>query len=212
MRARPARVARRGKRRTAVWISLTLTGPTRVVFVVRGPAPSCSVAGRFSVRGHRGVNHVRFTGRVGRRKLPSGTYRISAITSGRAANRSVVVVLGEHAPPTRFQCRSPRPQASPFVSMLAAFTPRTGPARAAPKPDPVMKKPAPAGDEPDSGVLPAVTDRLRKLPDSVPKPQLPNTAASPPWILGAAALLLLVVSSLTLLVYLIRFLRGPQAT
>jgi hypothetical protein len=93
-------------------------------------------------------------------------------------------------------------------------TPRGGPAGTAGDPQAVAKERAGNGgpDAPESGVLPAVTDRLRKLPESVPKPQVPDAPPSPPWILGAAALLLLVSSSLVLLLYVVRFLRRPRAT
>jgi hypothetical protein len=105
--------------------------------------------------------------------------------------------------------------------MLEAFptggdTPVAGPAGNAVDPQAAAKNPSPAGDRapdgPESGVLPAVTDRLRKLPESVPKPRVPHAPPSPPWFVGAAALLLLVVSSLVLLLYVVRFLRRPRAT
>jgi hypothetical protein len=105
--------------------------------------------------------------------------------------------------------------------MLAAFAtgeeiPRAGPGSRTGDREAAVKNAPPAGsgapDRPESGVLPAVTDRLRKLPESVPKPQVPDAPPSPPLILGAAALLLLAVSSLALLVYVVRFLRRPRAT
>jgi hypothetical protein len=217
MRARPRRIAKRGKRRTAVRISFTLTAPTRVVFVVRGPAPSCGVVGRFNVRGNRGVNHFDFTGRVGRRELSSGAYRVSVTTGGRPASRSVVVVVGDGARSSRFECHSPRPPASMFVSMLEVFaigggTPGAGLAGWDGDAQAAARNPSLAGDGPESGVLPAVTDRLRRLPEDVPKPQVPGARPSPPWILGTAALLVLALSSLVPLVYVLRFLRRPRAT
>jgi hypothetical protein len=49
-----------------------------VEFVLVEVAPDCRRVGRFRVAGHRGVNRVRFRGRVGRRVLRPGTYRITA--------------------------------------------------------------------------------------------------------------------------------------
>ncbi|MGZ6713650.1 MAG: hypothetical protein ACXVFG_02610 [Gaiellaceae bacterium] len=38
--------------------------------------PLCQVVGHFTVRGHAGVNRVRFNGRVRGKPLPNGTYQI----------------------------------------------------------------------------------------------------------------------------------------
>jgi hypothetical protein len=59
-----------------VRLRLVLTGPARVQFVVIGPAPSCRVAGRFVLAGHRGLNRLVFRGRVRGRLLRPGTYTI----------------------------------------------------------------------------------------------------------------------------------------
>jgi hypothetical protein len=56
--------------------------PKRVVveFIVIRVSPDCTIVGRFRVKGHKGVNRVSFRGRIGRRWLPPGTYRIVAHT------------------------------------------------------------------------------------------------------------------------------------
>ena len=122
IRARRVRVA---KQRRAARITFTLNRPGRVLFVVRGPAPSCGVAGRFSVRGDRGVNHVRFTGRVGRRNLPYGTYRVTARTPGRAPSRPVLVAVGERRVTNGFACGASAP-ADPFAEILGTFSDGSG--------------------------------------------------------------------------------------
>jgi len=86
---RPAKVYRPHFSRD--WISRT--GPkqrrqTTLIFVLRKAAlvefvviqvvPDCRQVGRFRVQGRRGVNRVRFRGRIGRRVLGPGTYRIKA--------------------------------------------------------------------------------------------------------------------------------------
>ena len=60
------------------------------------------------------------------------------------------------------------------------------------------------------GVLPSVAKRIRKLPEVLTTPGLPRSAAaSPPWIVGAFALVLLALSALAILFYVTRFPRGP---
>jgi hypothetical protein len=216
IRARSRRVTR-GKRKRAARITFTLSAPGRVVFVVRGPAPSCEVIGRFSVRGHRGRNLVRFKGRVGRRELPYGTYRITAKTRGRPTSRPIVVFVGDRAGARNFDCGSSG--SAPFgsyASLLGTFSSGSGSAEASGDKGSAAEA-APAGQdrkakEKDSGVLPAVTNRLRKLPEAIPMPHMPSASTSPPWIIGASALILLILSGLALAFYVVRFLRRPHTT
>jgi hypothetical protein len=66
---------------------------------VRQVSPLCRVAGRFTVRGHTGVNRVRFAGRVHGEQLGAGTYKLIARTrSGRAVARVTLVVVEGSAP------------------------------------------------------------------------------------------------------------------
>jgi hypothetical protein len=51
-----------------------------VEFVIYQVAPDCRRIGRFRVAGRPGLNRVRFRGRVGRRVLAPGTYRLRART------------------------------------------------------------------------------------------------------------------------------------
>jgi hypothetical protein len=70
-----------------------------VIFTVTQVAPSCRLIGRFAVSGHAGVNRVRFAGRVGRKVLEAGTYRITARTRrGQAVQRVTIVVVNGQAP------------------------------------------------------------------------------------------------------------------
>lgn len=99
--------------RPAVRLKFVLSGPAPVTFAVFGPAPSCSAAARFTVAGHRGLNSVRFTGRIQGRELPAGVYTIvpqpTAIAS-HFGNPNVAIAIdarGTHptkqAPPRRCQ-------------------------------------------------------------------------------------------------------------
>lgn len=218
IRARSRRVTR-GKHRKAARITFTLSAPGRVVFVVRGPAPSCGIAGRFSFRGHRGANQVRFTGRVGRRNLPYGKYRITARTPGRAPSRAIVVFVGERAVNGRFACSPSGPSSDAFASIFGTFSNgesgesgASGTGKDTARDKAAGAKGHKAKDKPDSGVLPAVARRLKRIPGALPKPSIPSATASPPWILGLGALVLLGLSGLALVLYVLRYFRRFRTT
>jgi hypothetical protein len=59
-----------------VRLTFALPSPARVSFLIVGPAPSCTLAGRFVIAGHRGVNKVLFRGRVRGHLLRWGVYKI----------------------------------------------------------------------------------------------------------------------------------------
>jgi hypothetical protein len=76
-------------------LMFSLSRPAVVEFVVFQVAPDCRRIGRFRVAGRPGVNRVPFRGRVGRRVLGPGTYRIRARTLPRGrslVNTKIVVV------------------------------------------------------------------------------------------------------------------------
>jgi hypothetical protein len=195
IQARHLRVAGRNR---AARITFMLSRPGRVLFVVRGPAPSCQVAGRFTVRGDRGVNHVRFTGRVGRRELPSGTYRVSAKTRGGASSRPVVVAIGERRVTNRFACGAGA-TTDPFNAFFATYgSGSTGTASETSSPSGVagVRKTRKKG-----GVIPAVGQSLRKVPEALPELVL-RSPGSPSRIFGFGAVFLLFTSGLALVLYI----------
>ena len=61
----------------SVRLTFALPAAGRVFLVVRGPAPSCRIAGYIPVRGRKGANVVAFSGRVHGRRLEPGVYLIS---------------------------------------------------------------------------------------------------------------------------------------
>ena len=77
-RAWISRSGPRLQRRTT--FSFRLSRPTLVEFVLVRVAPDCRVVGKFRVNGRAGLNRVRFRGRIGRRVLRPGTYRVTART------------------------------------------------------------------------------------------------------------------------------------
>jgi hypothetical protein len=66
------------RRRRQTTLSFVLKKPALVEFVVTQVAPDCRQVGRFRVAGRAGLNRVRFRGRIGRRLLGPGSYRIKA--------------------------------------------------------------------------------------------------------------------------------------
>jgi hypothetical protein len=99
--------ARRGRAvtrtgRAGAALRFRLTRPATVSFEVRAAAARArpprgaphapaaagtALAGRFTVRGRRGLNRLRFTGRLRGRALPKGAYRLTAVAV-RGAERS----------------------------------------------------------------------------------------------------------------------------
>jgi hypothetical protein len=77
-RAWISRSGPRAQRRTT--FVFRLSRGTVVEFVVVRVAPDCRVVGRFRVKGRAGLNRVQFRGRIGRRILRPGTYRVTART------------------------------------------------------------------------------------------------------------------------------------
>ena len=103
------------KQRRAAVISFSLARPALVRFRIQRVAPSCTFIGTFAVRGHAGVNRVRFAGRFRGRPLPPGTYtlRATALRNGRyvflGRTRIVIVPAGvdvDSARPQPSTCRS----------------------------------------------------------------------------------------------------------
>lgn len=190
-----------GKRRRAARITFTLSAPARVSFVVRGPAPSCHVVARFAVRGRAGKNQVRFTGRIGRRRLAPGTYRIAARTRAGATARPIVVVVG-NGPVERPSCsaRGTSQQTDLVFDQLGTAFASGTPATAKP-------------DKKSDGVLPAIGRKIKELPEvlpeALPRPQVGGVSDStglPTWFLGLL-LPLAALGASSLIVYAVRYLR-----
>lgn len=220
LNASPKRI-KPGSKRRAARITFRLSAPARVVFTVRGPAPSCEVVGRFTVRGQRGTNRVRFTGRVGRRTLGPGTYRVTARPVNRPRQaRRVVVIIGD-GPRGRLDCSGTNGFA--FLGAAAFFGEggsSTGSAAVAGAGAKTAAKLAPRTNRKEKespGVLPAIRKKIRQVPEAIPTPPIPRPSVpggdgSPPAFLGLAALALLALSALAIIAYVIRFIRRPHAT
>jgi hypothetical protein len=63
-------------------------------FAPRAPgARAPSIGGRFSARGRRGLNRLRFSGRVRARPLAPGAYVLQAVAVGRAGRKSAAIAV-----------------------------------------------------------------------------------------------------------------------
>lgn len=195
--------------RVSVRLSFALPRAGRIFLIVRGPAPSCRVAGSIPVRGRKGVNSVYFTGRVHGHRLAPGVYLISI-----SRNRSLV----RGAPTEHVRVVSPRrslplPDSAPKPSCRAAAAAGldaiervvlAGTLPPAPTSRPTARlagaaTPSPTGDEnddgaagvPDSGVLGAATAGADEHP-----------------VVAIAVLALIGALLLAMLTLVARFLRG----
>ncbi len=205
--------ARRHKVRGRISVRLAFTLPRadRVFLIVRGPAPSCRIAGYIPVRGRKGANQVAFAGRVHGRRLEPGIYLISLSPNRRlvpgAATEYVRVVSPRRSLPLAESAR--KPSCSEAAALAADPTARILLGEALPPLATLAARPAPPrpraqtkpddeddGDEasgfmPDAGVLGAAT----------------GDAAEQPFV--AIAVLTLVAGLVIAMVALVtRFLRG----
>lgn len=196
LRASRTRVARGRARRPATLISFWLSARARVVFLVRNAAPDCSPVGRFTVRGRPGQNKVRFTGRLGDRRLRPGKYTISPVKIRRStpSRRTAVGVAVSHrgSIPAKVSGTCPartRREELTTSARVDASTPSASRTRTE-----TRKR--------GKGVL-GVLKR--------PKLTFPEADGTLPWLLRLAALSLVVLSGAAILAYVVRYLRGVNA-
>jgi hypothetical protein len=70
-----------------------LSRPTLLRITVVRVYPSCKRFGSFTVRARAGVNRIRFRGRLGRRQLPAGGYRLIVRAQGAARDAAAVPIV-----------------------------------------------------------------------------------------------------------------------
>jgi len=91
-------------------ITFHLTAPATVVLLVRGPSPSCGLAGRRVVSLGKGVSRVRFLGRFHGRPLAPGTYGITMVARrGRTSTMLGHLAITVVPPGQRIHRSSARP-------------------------------------------------------------------------------------------------------
>jgi len=200
----------RSRNRVSVRLAFLLPKADRLFVIVRGPAPSCRIAGYIPVRGHKGANTVFFAGRVHGRRLERGVYLLSLSTNRRldpaAATEYVRVVSRRRSVP--LPERTPKPTCSDVAGASTSDaierTVLTGAVAKTSKPRPTASLAgtaagSPSGDENDDGAS--------GLPDSGVLGAATNVADEQPFV-AIAVLTIVGALLLTMLVLVTRFLRG----
>jgi hypothetical protein len=82
------------KGRAGAALEFRVSRPARVDFRVASGRVLGPVLGRFSVHGRKGLNRLRFSGRLRGRALPAGTYRLTAQAIGRTGITSGPLTVG----------------------------------------------------------------------------------------------------------------------
>jgi outer membrane biosynthesis protein TonB len=199
--------------RVSVRLGFRLPKADRVFLIVRGPAPSCRVAGYIPVRGRKGANTVVFAGRVHGHRLEPGIYLISLSPSRRlapgAATEYVRVVSPRRSLPLPEQARKPScNEAGAFAAdptariLLAEALPQAATSR------PTAKVAGAAVESPTVGKVGENDDGASGLlPDSGVLGAATGDAGEGPF-LTIAVLTLVAALLLTMLALVARFLRG----
>lgn len=172
LRAAPAR-SRGGETRgrPVTTLSFSLPAPRRVRFLVRGR--NCRAVGRFTVRGRKGVNRVRFSGRIGKRTLPQGTYTIVPDVRGsRASRRAIAVFVGPRGGARLLRGRKARAASTACTSAVGA----SGTASAAAEGTSGV-----AGEQQSSGAVAGV-QRIERVTPTGERTARATRFSGPPWV------------------------------
>jgi hypothetical protein len=196
-----------------VRLAFKLSEPQRLFLIVRGPAPSCNVAGVIPLRGHKGTNKVNFAGRADGRNLRPGVYGLSLSAvrrpSGAAPMTFVEVVSKRRSVPAKAGARRPTCTDAQALAAVPAFrllrregaapTPRTAKAPAAAPRDALASAP-PANSDQQHDVLGA----------AIPGPGLDSgpSAEGLDRLIMIGILTVIGAILLTALALVTRFLRG----
>jgi hypothetical protein len=178
----------------------------RVELVVRGPSPSCAVAGKQLVRGHPGLNRVHFSGRLRGHRLAPGIYTIAVVAVRGGARRRVGTIGIEIVSPQRRVSNAERSapvgafcDSRPRATLATLVLPLGGTTRGG-----LATGSARVREPRNTGVLGAeIRPRI-----SLPHPSLPNGLLGT--VLVALIFGLIGLASATLLVYVTRFRRGTR--
>ena len=95
-------------------ISFELSRPARLVLAVRGPGPTCKLAGSIGIAANRGLNLFPFDGLIRNRPLRPGTYKVTirAKEAVKDLARTFVTIVAPGVPVkarVRPKCTEPTP-------------------------------------------------------------------------------------------------------
>jgi hypothetical protein len=228
--ARPVRVtarswsagSKRVQDRVVVGVTFRLAQPQRVLLTLRGPAPSCRAVGTMSIRGEVGVNRLAFRGRLQRKSVPAGVYRLSLtrVSSGAKVIAPLVVqVVSPRRTLLLGMARAPRGECEAHVAragdgrQAVAAAPSSGAFPDAPLGVPGRMSPSGAAAAPRASAAPKPHGRVPEpeqedevLGVQVGSSVLPTPGEAGPWAFAGA--LLLVQLLLVMLALVIRFVRS----
>jgi hypothetical protein len=150
------------KNRRTTRLTFVLPHAGRVILTVRQVSPQCVGIGHLSVRGHAGINRIRFAGRVRGHQLEPGTYRISIRTPSGQVVRRVTLVVVEGSAPSRDElqalraantCPAQPQQASLISAGSSVVSASSGPPTTKAQGEGGLAVAAPTGSNLHSGVL-----------------------------------------------------------
>ena len=177
---------RRHRRTTLVFV---LRRPALVEFVVVQVSPACQRVGTFHVRGHRGVNRIRFDDRIGHHVLGPGTYRIVARRRGGGKvidTRLVVVQNAKHANLRAARNANTCPQGTdPALDPATAAASRTSDPQAG----------APAGARPEEASPPKSSRHRGVLGARFTRKAVDAAKGVPLWLYGLALLAIALLAA-----------------
>jgi hypothetical protein len=171
---------------------------------VRGPSPSCGVAGKKFVRGRRGVNKVRLNGRFGHHRLAPGTYEIVVVARRGHTRKRVGRISIQVVPPGSGVGRG----SAPAFSCAASPVTQSGIPGAA-----LFISPPSQNRSQNRSSPPAQSD-----PKSAKAPSRSGVLGAPPfhiggggtdWLLAILLYATLGLGGAVLLVHLVRYFRDP---
>ena len=192
-------------------ISFRLKRAGKVLLVVRSAAGACEVLGRKRVAGVKGMNRVRFTGRVHGRPLAPGRYMIDVVVVRGRSHKRVGRVAVEIVRPGRHLTKAQR--VAPVG--VACTAPGSSPSLPAAAVDPRAvgrgggdESAAGEASKADGGSRGSVLGAIFK-PPTLPGPLGGGEGGGGglAW-LGLGVYLLLIGAFLAMLLYVARFLRG----
>lgn len=196
-------VVRPGRRNGGTTLVFTLKQGTVVRFTVVRVYPSCVRVGSFSVSAHKGVNRVRFSGRLGRRPLSEGTYRLVAQARGQetaAATLTIVVVRGKTTPAELRRARRAN-ACSPAEAHEIETAIGAAPAGSSDDPGGKRQSVAERLTDPVLGAAKAVVKKAKALPAAIGA-AVEDNPFSDPFVLVIVGLLTLAFALLGTLVLL----------
>jgi hypothetical protein len=212
----PARFANRGTVRRSTVLVFWLARPGRVVFTVLVEASSCRPLGSFAARGHGGVNRVRYRGRLDGRPLPPGRYTLVPRVYRRGAvthlERVAIEILPSNAAAPLWRRNTLVPVGCDGDGLAGVWERTTADAGSRLGARPAASHPGPtAGVKGASKTVPppAVTQAEPSEEDfALQVPFFTDGEGGPPSLVAGVLLAALGFGLTTILLLVVRFLRG----